>query len=84
MRKINVILCIIFQELGNNTFEGRILALFKSIPQSMTQCQPLSTHYPWHGILFLSISLNGLRFIQQDGNLSLSLVDSKNFEPELS
>ena len=40
MRKINVILFIIFQELGNNTFEGRILALFKSIPSVL---DPVST-----------------------------------------
>ena len=50
----------------------------------MTQCQPLSTHDPWHGILFLSMSLEGLHFIQEDDNLSLSLVDSKNLEPELN
>ena len=50
----------------------------------MTQCQPLSTHDPWHGILFLNMSLEGLHFIQEDDNLSLSLVDSKNLEPELN
>ena len=82
MRKINVILFIIFLELGNNTFGGRILALFKSIPSVHDPMSALVD--PWRGILFLSMSLKGPHFIQEDDNLSLSLVDSKNLGPELN
>ena len=35
-------------------------------------------------VVLLNMSLEGLHFIQEDDNLSLSLVDSKNLEPELN